>query len=74
MAYQYRVIAEEYVDPEFGFTLFSGELVTDADFPEPDIPGRLIGMGVLEPADMDAELARLSGAPVVPDPVDEDDE
>ncbi len=62
MAYKYRVI-KNYVDREFDFELVAGDIVTDEQFPEPDVPARLVGRGVLEPADMEAEAARLSDAP-----------
>lgn len=60
MAYEYRVL-KDYECAEF--YLAEGDIVTDDDFSEPDIPGRLMGRGVLEPADMDAEEARLAAAP-----------
>ena len=60
--YEYRVV-KNYVDHEFGFELVEGDIVTDEWFPEPDIPASLVGRGVLEPADMETEAARLADAP-----------
>lgn len=61
MAYEYRVL-EDYQDGRWGFYLVKGDIVTDADFPEPDIPSNLVGKRVLEPADMEAEAIRLADA------------
>ncbi len=61
MAYEYRVL-KDYEDSHWGFYLVEGDIVTDADFPEPDIPSNLVGKNVLEPADMEAEGARLADA------------
>lgn len=60
--YEYRV-TKDYVDREFDFELAAGDIVTDEWFPEPDVPARLVGRGVLEPADMETEAARLADAP-----------
>ena len=59
MTYKYRVL-KEYHDAEWDFDLEVGDIVADADFPEPDIPANLVGKRVLEPADMEAENARLA--------------
>ncbi len=56
--YEYRVV-KDYHDKEHGFDLREGEIVTDDDFHEPDIPARLVDRGVLEAADMEAEAERL---------------
>ena len=60
MAYEYRVV-KNYHNQEWDFDLVEDDIVTDGDFPEPDIPANLVGRGVLEPADMEAEAARLAG-------------
>jgi len=62
--FEYRVIVPEYHNSEFGFDLYEGEIVTDGDFPEPDIPGVLVARGVLEYVDQDTEAARLAAAPI----------
>jgi hypothetical protein len=62
MAYEYRVM-RDYHNAEFDFDLVEGDIVTDDQFPEPDIPAMLVGRGILEPADMEAEAARLADAP-----------
>jgi hypothetical protein len=59
-AYEYRVV-KDYYSKEWDFELVEGDIVIDADFPEPDIPQYLIGRGVLEPADKKAEAKRLAG-------------
>jgi hypothetical protein len=56
--YQYRVV-KDYYDNEFGYQLVSGEVVSDNDFAEPDMPARLVGLEVLEAADKKAENKRL---------------
>ena len=61
MAYEYRVV-RDYVSQPHGFELRVGDIVTDSQFPEPDIPAQLIGRGILEPADMEAEALRLADA------------
>ena len=55
--YEYRVTRDYTFE---GQQLHEGEIVTDADFYEPDMPSNLIGRGVLEPADMKAEEERLA--------------
>lgn len=60
MGYKYRVL-KDYHDNEFDFNLVEGEIVTDEDFHEPDITARLIGRGVIEAADQEAEAERLDG-------------
>ena len=59
MAYEYKVV-KNYHSTEWDFDLVEGDVVTDAQFPEPDIPANLIGRGVLEPADAETEIARLA--------------
>ena len=71
--YEYRVVSD-YYSQEWDSHLVAGDIVTDADFPEPDIPARLVGMGIIEAADMDAESVRLSDNPQVVEPVIEDDD
>ena len=66
MDFEYRVV-KDYVHPDFGFVLNEDDIVTDAFFPEPDIPGQLMGKGVLEIADQDAEAARLADSAPVDD-------
>jgi hypothetical protein len=58
MMYEYRVI-KGYYSQEWDFELVEGDIVTDSQFPEPDIPADLIGRGVIEPANMKAEKKRL---------------
>lgn len=60
--YEYRVL-KDYHDNEHDFNLAKGDIVTDDDFHEPDIPARLVGRGIIEAADQDAEAERLSGDP-----------
>jgi hypothetical protein len=75
MAYEYRVVTD-YHSNEHDFDLVAGDIVTDSQFPEPDIPANLVGMGVLEAADMESEMARLSDNPAIveEEPVIEDEE
>ena len=58
MAYEYKVV-KNYQSQEWDFELVEGDIVNDAQFPEPDITAYLIGRGVLEPADKKAEEKRL---------------
>lgn len=59
--YKYKVV-KNYRSEEWDFELMEGDIVTDGQFPEPDIPSMLIGKGVLEPADIKAEQKRLADA------------
>lgn len=61
--YKYRVTRDYVFEGE---QLHEGEILTDADFYEPDMPANLIGRGVLEPADMETEEVRLADAEVEP--------
>lgn len=67
--FEYRVV-KDYEHPHFDFVLYEGDILVDADFPEPDIPAMLYGRGILEYVDQEREAARLA------DPVEavEDDE
>lgn len=60
MGYEYRVV-RDYHNSEWDFDLVAGDIVTDDQFPEPDIPGGLVGRGILEPANTEVETERLSG-------------
>lgn len=71
--YEYEVV-RDYHDSIYDFDMNEGDIVTDADFDEPDIPARLVGMGVLKPADMEAEEARLADGEPDEDEPDEEDE
>ena len=57
--YEYRVTRDYMFQGE---QLHEGEILTDADFHEPDMPASLVGRGILEPADMEAEAVRLADA------------
>ncbi len=67
--YEYRVIKDYTYQGE---DLHEGEILTDADFYEPDIPANLIGRGVLEPADMEAEEVRLADPEPEPESIEDD--
>lgn len=64
MSYEYEVM-KDYHSIEWDFDLVKGDIVTDDDFPEPDIPSELVGRRVLQAADMEAEAARLADPPEV---------
>jgi len=54
------VVLRDYVYPEFGLVLNEGDIVTDAFFPEPDIPANLRARGILGYVDEEREAARLA--------------
>ncbi len=61
------------IDLEPGTVIHPGETLTDGDL-EPDLMAQLWSDGVIEPADMEAEAARLAYEPPDEEPEDDEDE
>jgi hypothetical protein len=59
--FEYR-FTRDYEMSDWGVTWAAGDVVVDADFPEPDIPANLVGRGILEYVDQEQEAARLADA------------
>jgi hypothetical protein len=57
---QYLVMAEQYDNAEFRFSLIRGDLIEDGDI-EPDLMAELVSQGVIAPAYETTSTAEVTG-------------